>query len=181
MNLEEDPDWRPVLRPLVRRMARVYLPWRWPALYRERLHPSQGSGLIAIRTIFVGLVMSPPLFVLAFSFITTWDAGDGGLAPYFVTAIGITCLVATAKVMPRPLATSSGEALAGTYRTRMFMAIGLAEGPPSWASCRRSSFDRACGSSLWESCSPSSHCSLRRRHGGASFATNNDSSSKAPR
>jgi hypothetical protein len=125
MTPEEDPGWWPALQPALRSV----LPWYWFALNRKRRSGAQQPGLIAMRTMYVGLVWSLPLWVIAFSFIAPWDGGDEGPAAYIVVATGLMCLGATARMMRQQLATSSRDALAGSYRTRMFIGVGVSEIP----------------------------------------------------
>jgi hypothetical protein len=103
------------------------LPWYWVAIKKRRQLRAQQPGLIAMRTMYVGLVVALPLWVIAFSFIAPWDGGDEGAAPYIVLAIGLISLGATARILGRQLDTSSGKALAGSYRVRMFIGIGSSE------------------------------------------------------
>jgi F0F1-type ATP synthase membrane subunit c/vacuolar-type H+-ATPase subunit K len=120
---EDDPGWWPALQPALRWI----LPWYWFPLTRKRRFRAQPPGLIAMRTIYVGLVWALPSWVIAFSFIAPWDGGDEGPAAYIVVAVGLTHLGWIVRVMRRQLATSSLEALAASYRTRMFIGVGLSE------------------------------------------------------
>jgi hypothetical protein len=76
---------------------------------------------------YLGLVAAPILFVIAFSYITRWDRGDDGVAPLVVGAITVASIVSARAAAHRPLLSRSSQELAGSYRTRMFVGIGLAD------------------------------------------------------
>ena len=87
------------------------------------------TGLTVTRMMFLCLVFSLPLYVIAFSFIAPWDAGEDGVGPYLVIAVGLMDIAICRHVGRRPLDGSSPTRLAGSYRTRMFIGIGFAEIP----------------------------------------------------
>ena len=88
---------------------------------------TEANGLVALRTMFVGMVVSLLLFLLALSFLGPWEGGDERWVPWTVAALGVYTLAAMAWVRRRPLVTGSPEALAGSYRARFFIGVGLAQ------------------------------------------------------
>jgi hypothetical protein len=57
----------------------------------------------------------------------TLDGGDERWVPRAVAALGVYSLAAMAWIRRRPLVTGSPEALAGSYRARFFIGVGLAQ------------------------------------------------------
>ena len=90
----------------------------------------EGGGLVALRTVFVGLLASLRLYVAAFSFIAPWDGGDEDLAPGVIVATGAVSLVEAWVLSRRDWSSESAAPLAGSYRTRMFLCIGIAGDHP---------------------------------------------------
>jgi hypothetical protein len=117
----EDPGWWPSLRGL----------W-WYALpivgpvTRVRTRRREANGLIALRSVFLGLIAVLTLFIVALSFIAPWDVGDEGWVPWAVVAIGIASLAYIALIRRRPIPTTSLEALARVYRAWFFIGVGVA-------------------------------------------------------
>ena len=124
---QEDPGWLPSLRGL----------W-WYAIpvvgsvMRVRARHRETNGLIALRSVFLGLIVPLLLFGVVLSFIGPWDGGDEGWVPWAVVAIGIASLAYVAQIRRRPLPTNSGEALAGSYRALFFIGVGVAEAAALW-------------------------------------------------
>jgi hypothetical protein len=127
VTIHEDPGWRPSLRGL----------W-WYALpivgdvMRVRGRRAETNGLIVLRSVFVGLIVPLPLFVVVLSFIGPWDGGDEGWVPWAVVAIGIVSLAYVARIRRRPLPTTSPQALARSYRALFFIGVGVAEAAALW-------------------------------------------------
>lgn len=125
----EDPGWRAPLRGAVW----IFIPFvGWTFARRSR---SGGVGLLSLRRIYLVLVGSLLLFIIAFSFVTPWDGGDEGWTPIAVFALGVFQLVAVIRVNGRPLSTQTPEQLAATYRSRFFIGIGMAEAAALWGVC----------------------------------------------
>src|SRR6266545_7566761 len=108
---QEDPGWWPSLRGL----------WRhWIALLgsvmRLRAMPVETNGLILLRSVFLGLLVTLFLLLVPLSFIGPWDDGDERWVPWAVVVIGIASLAWVARIRRRPLSTTSPEALARYYR-----------------------------------------------------------------
>jgi F0F1-type ATP synthase membrane subunit c/vacuolar-type H+-ATPase subunit K len=118
---DEDPGWGPSIKHAF--LATVPFWGRVIVRRRGRGEP----GLIAMRTMYLGLVLALPLWVVAFSFLAPWDGSDEGVAPYIVVVAGAAALGLTVGVRQRSLSASSPRALAGRYRSRMFIGIGIAE------------------------------------------------------
>jgi hypothetical protein len=72
------------------------------------------------------------LFILVLSFIEPFDGGDEGWVPWLIAIIGILSVAWIARIRQRPLSTASPEALAGSYRARSFIQIGIAEAAALW-------------------------------------------------
>jgi F0F1-type ATP synthase membrane subunit c/vacuolar-type H+-ATPase subunit K len=116
----EDPGWLPSLRGL----AWPLIPFVGLMKLRRR---TEANGLVALRTVFLSIVVALFLFLLSLSFLGRWDGGDERWVPWTVVALGICSLAGMSWVRRRPLVTGSPEALASSYRTRFFMGIGVAE------------------------------------------------------
>jgi heme/copper-type cytochrome/quinol oxidase subunit 2 len=125
--MTEDPGWAPA----VRLAALTFVPLAGPFMNRKRR--SVAPGLLQLRAIVIDLLIALPLFIIAFSFIAPWDAGDDGASPYLVLAIGATSVAWAWRISIRRLQGSSERALAIKYRSRMFVGIGVAEGAALWA------------------------------------------------
>ena len=127
MTIHEDPGWRPSLRGL----------W-WYALpivgsvTRVRARHREANGLIALRSVFLGLIVPLLLFVVVLGFIEPWDGGDEGWVPWAVVAIGIASLVYVARIRRRHLPSTSPEALAHVYRAWFFIGVGVSSAAALW-------------------------------------------------
>lgn len=109
-----DPGWKPALA-LTSRIVPAKLPTSDP--------------LTGMRSIFIGLVIALPLWILALSFITTSNRGSARAAPDAVVAVGAAALVGILLMRRRPLSLANEAALAGAFRAAMFIQIGLSEIP----------------------------------------------------
>jgi hypothetical protein len=124
---QEDPGWWPSLRGL-----------RWHGiplvgtLMMFRPRRAETDGLVALRSVFLGLVAALLLFVVALSFIAPWDGGDEGWVPWAVVVLGIASLAYVARIRRRPLPTSSPEPLARYYRALFFIEVGVAVAAALW-------------------------------------------------
>jgi hypothetical protein len=122
----EDPGWRPSLRAL-----------RWYAVpivgyvLHRRQRRRQANGVIALRSVFLGLLVTLFLFLVPL-FIEPMDGGDERWVPWAVVVIGLVSLVWVSLVQRRPLSTTSLEALARSYRAWFFIGIGIAVEPGLW-------------------------------------------------
>ncbi|MGH2529602.1 MAG: hypothetical protein ACRDH0_09775 [Actinomycetota bacterium] len=120
----QDPGWWPSLREL-----------RWypmpivGELMNVRRWRKERNGLIVLRNVFLGLLVSLFLFVFALSFIAPWDGGDERWVPWAAVVIGIVSLAWVARIRRRPLLTTSPEALARYYRALFFIGLGVAAEP----------------------------------------------------
>ena len=119
---QEDPGWWPSLRGLWWYLIPIV-----GEVMRARWWRKERNGLIVLRGRFLGFLVSLFLFVFAMSFIAPWDGGDERWVPWAVAALGVYSLAAMAWIRRRPLATRSPEALAGSYRARFFIGVGLAQ------------------------------------------------------
>jgi len=114
----EDPGWWPSLRGL-----------RWysipiiGSLIRFRAWRKETNGLIVLRSVFLGLLVTLFLFLVPLSFIGPWDGGDERWVPWAVVVIGIASLAWVARIRRRPLPTTSPEALARHYRALFFIGV----------------------------------------------------------
>jgi hypothetical protein len=118
----EDPGWREALRGL----WWYLIPLVGPIL-RGRGAGQQENGLVALRSVYAGLIVPLFLFVVVLTFIEPFDGGDEGWVPWVVVIIGVVSVALIARFRRRPLVTTSSKALAGTYRAWFFIEIGLAE------------------------------------------------------
>jgi len=98
-------------------------------LMNVRRWRKERNGLIVLRNVFLGLLVSLFLFVFALSFIAPWDGGDERWVPWAVVVIGIVSLAWVARIRRRPLLTTSPEALARYYRALFFIGLGVAAEP----------------------------------------------------
>jgi hypothetical protein len=117
----EDPGWWPSLRrlrwypiPIVAEMMNVR------AWHKER------NGLIVLRSVFLGLLVTLFLFLVPLGFVAPWDGGDERWVPWGVVVIGIVSLAWVARIRRRPLPTTSPEALARHYRALFFIGVSAA-------------------------------------------------------
>ena len=76
MSDTDDPGWTFALRALIPIVGLRYSARRAP------------DGLTALRSVFVGLVASLPLFAVAFSYLEM-EPGSAGLAPHAVISVGM--------------------------------------------------------------------------------------------
>jgi O-antigen/teichoic acid export membrane protein len=81
------------------------------------------NGLIVLRSVFLGLLVTLFLFLVPLSFIAPWDGGDERWVPWAVVVIGIASLAWVARIRRRPLPTTSPEALARHYRALFFIGV----------------------------------------------------------
>ncbi len=115
MTPSEDPGWGPALRRVI-------------PFYGLTARPAQqGQGLTATRILYLGVAAAIPLYWVLFSFIAPWDAGDDGIGPYLVVVVGIASIAVTSRLMRWNLDPSTPEALAASFRRRMYLAIATAE------------------------------------------------------
>jgi hypothetical protein len=61
------------------------------------------NGLVALRSVFLGLVAALLFLVVALSFIAPWDAGDERWVPWVVVVIGVASLAGVARIRRRPV------------------------------------------------------------------------------
>ncbi len=87
----------------------------------------KGDGLTAQRTLFLAFLSSLALLLLPLSAIVPFDGNARPWFPVGLVAWGVACSVATRWIVQRPLITSDERALAGAYRTRMFLGISFAQ------------------------------------------------------
>ena len=126
MTNHEDPGWWPSLRGS----------WWYTIgvgfVMLARARPGETNGLIVLRSVFVGLIAAPLLFLFALSFIEPWDGGDERWVPWVMILIGIASLALISSIRRRPLLTTSLEALAHLYGGLFFIGVGVAEGAAMW-------------------------------------------------
>jgi hypothetical protein len=117
---QEDPGWWPSLRGLWWYAIPIVGP-----VMRVRARRRETNGLVALRSVFLGLIVPLLLFIVVLGFIEPWDGGDEGWVPWAVVVIGIASLAYVAWIRRRPLATTSLEALARVYRALFFIGVGV--------------------------------------------------------
>ncbi|MDP9295089.1 MAG: hypothetical protein M3O88_00135 [Actinomycetota bacterium] len=120
---ETDPGWGPAVRLVALRITPLFL---IPVFRRRRAT----DGLVAFRTVFLGLVAALPLYVILLAFDRTWN--DGSVPPRVLVALvtlGIGSLVLVERSRSTPLDIESPERLAESFRSRTFAGIGFAEAP----------------------------------------------------
>jgi O-antigen/teichoic acid export membrane protein len=123
----EDPGWWPSLRglrwysiPIIGSVINIRA-WR-----RER------NGLIVLRSVLLGLLVTLFLFLVPLSFVAPWDGGDEGWVPWVLILIGIVSLAQVASIRRRSLPTTSPEALARLYRAWFFIGVSVASAAALW-------------------------------------------------
>jgi hypothetical protein len=90
------------------------------------------NGLIVLRSVFLGLLVTLFLFLVPLSFVAPWDGGDEGWVPWVVILMGIISLAQVASIRRRPIPTTSLEALARVYRALFFIGVGVAMAAALW-------------------------------------------------
>lgn len=124
----DDPGWRPSLRGLWWYMIPII-----GSAMRSRARQRSTNGLIDHRGAFLGIVVALLLVFMSLPFIEPWDdGGNEGWMVWVVLLIGIVSIGYIARIRRRPLATTSPEALAGSYRALFFVGLGIAAGPALW-------------------------------------------------
>jgi hypothetical protein len=124
---QEDPGWWPSVRDL-----------RWyPIPIVSELMTVRGwrretNGLVVLRSLFLGLLVSLFLLLVPVSFVAPWDGGDERWVPWAVVVIGIVSLAFVAWNRRRPLPTTSLEALARSYRALFFIGVGVTGSAALW-------------------------------------------------
>lgn len=124
----EDPGWRGA----VRGVGWFVLPIAHLWISRRR---AAEDGLTSLRRVYLSLVDSLFLFLVAFTFISPWDGGDEGWIPVAVFALGAYCLVAVIRINGRALSTKSPQQLSTSYRATFFICVGMAEAPALFGIC----------------------------------------------
>ena len=119
MNSEgADPGWRPAFSQATRTLVRFGVKAR-----AERVP----DALTATRVIFLGIVYALFMFLLVLAFIEPTKGAGVGRAPYLIGLVGVASLSSIWWVLGRPLSTTDPKSLAGSWRTRFFIGLGLAE------------------------------------------------------
>jgi F0F1-type ATP synthase membrane subunit c/vacuolar-type H+-ATPase subunit K len=124
-DLHEDPGWRGAWKAL------GYGPLMGVA--PQLVGRGAADPLLVTRRVF----LSFPLMLVAFGVVLVFiypmggEAEDGDGAAMWAAAVVVVGLgsMVLARVLSRPLDTSSDAALASSYRTRMFLRIAFAETP----------------------------------------------------
>jgi hypothetical protein len=117
---QEDPGWWPSLRGLRWYPIRIV-----GELMNVRAWRKERNGLIVLRSVFLGLLVTLFLFLVPLTFVGPWD-GDDRWVPWAVVVIGIASLAWVARIRRRPLPTTSPEALARHYRALFFIGVSAA-------------------------------------------------------
>jgi hypothetical protein len=124
---QADPGWGPSFRGLWWFM----IPLIGPQM-RARGRRSEQSGLLYLRSIYVGLVTALFGFWVAFTFIAPLDGGDEGWVPFAVAGLGALGLAGTIWASRRPLSTGSPTELARSYTASFFIQVGMSESAALW-------------------------------------------------
>jgi len=111
----DDPGWRPSLV--------VLIPYAGMLFTRGK----RRDPITTLRDLYLAFVSALALFGFVLSFIAPFRSEHNGLG--WAIAIGALALVNLAMVrwVERPLSCDSDEALAGSYRTRLFVRLAFAE------------------------------------------------------
>jgi F0F1-type ATP synthase membrane subunit c/vacuolar-type H+-ATPase subunit K len=122
----EDPGWRPALR----RSALIHIPIVGLVLLR-RSGGISGNGITALRAVYVGLVNAVWLMGFVLLFIVPrrqwFDLGRTNSFFWVVLGVGVTSVSYVQVIRGRPLNTSSPTALSASYRTQLFIGLGVSE------------------------------------------------------
>jgi hypothetical protein len=118
---DADPGWRLTWRSLL---------FLFPGYLRMSLkRPQQDrDGLETAREVWLSFVGALLLFgVVILLVVPGSESSSAGPAVLVLLIITGVCLVAEGRVLARPLACTDLRALAGSFRTRYFLAIALSE------------------------------------------------------
>jgi hypothetical protein len=118
-----DPGWWPAIRLV----AFTILPFFLIPSFRRR---RTADGLIALRTVFLGLVAALPLYLILLGFDRPWN--DGSVPTRVVvglTVLGVISLVLVERARQKPLEIESPERLAESFRSHTFAGVGFGEAP----------------------------------------------------
>jgi F0F1-type ATP synthase membrane subunit c/vacuolar-type H+-ATPase subunit K len=101
-------------------------PTIWTVMFPWPRRRATKDGLISLRLVFLAFSLALVLFAFELALI---DDADGPVAPWLplLAVLAAFSIAATRVFVARPLDCSSEARLAQTYRTRFFVAIGLAE------------------------------------------------------
>jgi F0F1-type ATP synthase membrane subunit c/vacuolar-type H+-ATPase subunit K len=122
---------------------------------------SNASGLYLLRQVFVSFCVSPVLFAIVIAFL---HEPSGSALPWLgLLAVAAAVSIVLTNALNRPLDCSSRRALAGSYRTRLFLRLAFTEavtllafvfsfiGAPSWVFFVAVAFAEF---RLWTVCAP---------------------------
>jgi hypothetical protein len=106
------------------------MPWTAVTAFRR---DQMTDGLLATRVIYATLIFALPLYLLVLTYLRPWsDPGRSSQARAFaigVAGFGLLVLILVWRKANRPLRGNTPEAVAASFRARMFLCIGRAELP----------------------------------------------------
>jgi F0F1-type ATP synthase membrane subunit c/vacuolar-type H+-ATPase subunit K len=119
-----DPGWREAIRG-----AWLFIIPFGLTLRLKRMDRDGADGLVALRSIFLAFCSAIVLFALVLTFLNppAPDLGPSVWVTLGLVGYGLVGIFIVTPRIERPLACDSDVVLAGTYRTRFFIRIAIAE------------------------------------------------------
>lgn len=116
---DEDPGWSDAWTSAI--------PFVGPIIAATRRDRRRTQAVVGLRTVFILVLSSLLFFAISIFFIAPWQGDDpvAVWAPALVIGQGVVTLELVRRIRKRPLETGDAAALANSYRSSMWMRIGL--------------------------------------------------------
>jgi F0F1-type ATP synthase membrane subunit c/vacuolar-type H+-ATPase subunit K len=120
----QDPGWGDAVRSAWMFIIPFGLQLRLRKLQREG-----ADGLVVLRSVFLAFVAAIVLFAIVVAFLDprVEGASAAGWVALGLAAYGVLVVFVLTPIVERPLSCDSDHALQGSYRTRFFLRVALAE------------------------------------------------------
>jgi len=116
---DEDPGWSDAWTSAI--------PFVGPIIAATRGDRRRTQAVVGLRTVFILVLSSLLFFAISIFFIAPWQGDDPVplWAPALVIGQGVVTVELVRRIRKRPLETGDAAALADSYRSSMWMGIGL--------------------------------------------------------